>query len=79
MENIYYKRVVDDLIDERLDYIGAILIEGLKWCGKTTTSQQHAKSVLKLQDPKNKVSNLELVTIDPYILLEGEKSRLIDE
>ena len=79
MENIYYKRVVDDLIYERLDYIGAILIEGPKWCGKTTTSQQHAKSVLKLQDPKNKVSNLELATIDPYILLEGEKPRLIDE
>jgi predicted AAA+ superfamily ATPase len=79
MKNKYLKRVIDDIIKERLQMIGAIVIEGPKWCGKTTTAQQHAKSVLKLQDPDKSKSYLELAEIKPSALLDGETPRLIDE
>lgn len=46
----YFKRVADNVLKERLEAFGAVLIEGPKWCGKTTTSEQIAKSVIKLQD-----------------------------
>lgn len=79
MKNKYLKRVIDDILKERLKMIGAIVIEGPKWCGKTTTAEQHAKSVLKLQDPDKSKSYLELAEIKPSALLEGETPRLIDE
>ena len=79
MENKYLKRVIDDILEERLEMIGAIVIVGPKWCGKTTTAQQQAKSVLKLQDPDKSKSYLELAEIKPSKLLEGETPRLIDE
>ncbi|MEE0025276.1 ATP-binding protein [Methanobrevibacter sp.] len=59
--------------------IGAVLIIGPKWCGKTTTAERHAKSVLKLQDKDNYKSNMMWVDIEPSRLLKGEKPRLIDE
>lgn len=59
--------------------IGAILIVGPKWCGKTTTAKQHVNSVISLQDPDNLSSYLQLAEIKPSKLLEGEKPRLIDE
>ena len=79
MSEIYYKRILDDTIEKRLKMIGAIVIEGPKWCGKTTTAKQHAKSILQLQDPDNRQNYLELAEILPSKLLEGEKPRLIDE
>lgn len=79
MKNKYLKRVIDDILKERLKMIGAIVIEGPNWCGKTTTAEQHAKSVLKLQDPDKSKSYLELAEIKPSALLEGETPRLIDE
>ena len=79
MSEIYYKRIVDETIEKRLKMIGAIVIEGPKWCGKTTTAKQHAKSILQLQDPDNRQNYLELAEILPSKLLEGEKPRLIDE
>ena len=79
MKNKYLKREIDDILKERLKMIGAIVIEGPKWCGKTTTAEQHAKSVLKLQDPDKSKSYLELAEIKPSALLEGETPRLIDE
>ena len=51
MENKYLKRLIDEEIDKYLEMIGAILIIGPKWCGKTTTAEQHSNSILKLQDP----------------------------
>ncbi|MEA4957831.1 hypothetical protein SDC9_46168 [bioreactor metagenome] len=75
----YLKRSIDDILKERLEMIGAIVIVGPKWCGKTTTAEQHAKSVLKLQDPDKSKSYLELASIKPSALLEGETPRLIDE
>ena len=50
MEDWYLYRIMDDIIKEELNLIGAIVIIGQKWCGKTTTAQQHSISVLKLQD-----------------------------
>ena len=79
MSNVYYKRVLDDVLDKRLNMIGAVLIVGPKWCGKTTTARKHALSILELQDPDNQQSYLELAEIKPSKLLEGKKPRLIDE
>ncbi|WP_295726211.1 ATP-binding protein [uncultured Methanobrevibacter sp.] len=59
--------------------IGAVLIIGPKWCGKTTTAERHTKSVLKLQDKDNYKSNMMWADIEPSRLLKGEKPRLIDE
>lgn len=47
----YFKRTADTVLDNLLEAFGAVLIEGPKWCGKTTTAEQVAKSVIKLQDP----------------------------
>lgn len=47
----YLHRNVDELLHDLLDAFGAVLIEGPKWCGKTTTAEQHANSVIKMQDP----------------------------
>ena len=75
----YLPRYLDNIIEERLNMIGAIVIVGPKWCGKTTTAKKFAKSVLQLQDPDNIDSYMELSSFKPSKLLEGEKPRLIDE
>lgn len=79
MPKKYIKRKIDEDLEKYLQMIGAVLIVGPKWCGKTTTGEQHAKSILKLQDPDNSESYLMWADIQPSILLEGEKPRLIDE
>lgn len=48
----YKLRIADALLEEKLEGMGAVLVEGPKWCGKTTTSEQHAQSILYLDDPK---------------------------
>ena len=75
----YLKRIADKMLAERLEAFGAILIEGPKWTGKTTTAQQHAKSVLKLQDPNMAQQYIQTANVMPSLLLRGEKPRLIDE
>lgn len=81
MENqvIYKSRVADRLLAEKLEGMGAVLIEGPKWCGKTTTAEQQAKSVLYMDDPRNKRQNIQTADINPEILLAGDTPRLIDE
>ena len=79
MKNEYYKRIIDDILKERLESMGAVVIVGPKWCGKTTTAKQQARSVLELQDPDNRENYLKLAKFKPSKLLEGEKPRLIDE
>lgn len=79
MPTKYLKRKIDEDLEKYLKMIGAVLIVGPKWCGKTTTGEQHAKSILKLQDPDNIESYLMWADIQPSKLLEGEKPRLIDE
>jgi len=79
MKPVYLPRVVDDMLKERLDAVGAVLIAGPKWCGKTTTAQRQAKSVLKLQDPDKTKRYLATAEVKPSLLLHGENPRLIDE
>lgn len=75
----YLPRVYDDVLKWRLESKGAILVEGPKWCGKTTTAEQSAKSIVYMQDPKSKEQNLRLAQLDPSRLLEGDAPRLVDE
>lgn len=75
----YYSRVVDNLLREKLETFGAVSIVGPKWCGKTTTAEQSAKSSIKLQNNPNKDALLKTAEINPKVLLSGEKPRLIDE
>lgn len=78
-EKKYYKRLLDDTLDVYLQTFGAVLIEGPKWCGKTTTASMHAKSILRMQDPRQIKNNLLIAESAPDLLLEGDKPRLIDE
>ena len=75
----YKPRVIDETIARRLRSKGAILVEGAKWCGKTTTCEQHAASILYMSDPDRVKQNLQLADISPRSLLQGESPRLIDE
>jgi predicted AAA+ superfamily ATPase len=79
MAKNYLPRIVDKLLEQHLDASGAVLIAGPKWCGKTTTAQQQAKSILKLQDPDMTNAYLATADIKPSLLLQGENPRLIDE
>ncbi len=75
----YKARITDSILQRKLAGKGAVLIEGPKWCGKTTTAEQAAKSTLYMSDPENEKQNLALVDINPKLLLQGEAPRLIDE
>ena len=75
----YIKRYVDDELNDILECMGAVLIVGPKWCGKTTTATQFAKTVIELQHPTLGKSYIELADVDPLLLLDGEKPLLIDE
>lgn len=75
----YLKRTADAVLEERLEAFGAILIEGPKWCGKTTTAEQYAKSVIKLQDPDMRDEYFATIETKPSLLLKGATPRLIDE
>lgn len=79
MQEEYKIRIADALLTRKLAGKGAVLIEGPKWCGKTTTAEQHARSVVYMADNKRKNTYLELAEIDPDALLEGEAPHLIDE
>ena len=67
------------MLRDRLEAFGAVLIEGPKWTGKTTTAEQQAKSVIKMQDPDNAPEYLATASSKPSLLLKGEHPRLIDE
>ncbi len=75
----YWNRIVDKELDLRLEAFGATLIVGPKWCGKTTTAEEKAKSVLKMQDPDMREGYLATANAKPSLLLKGENPRLIDE
>lgn len=75
----YMPRIMDKQLKEYLEAVGAVLIAGPKWCGKTTTAEQQAKSVLKLQDPDKRDGYLATAEVKPSLLLKGENPRLIDE
>ena len=75
----YRPRIADALLSRKLESMGAVLVEGAKWCGKTTTCKRFAKSVLDLSDPDVRDHALELAEMDVKSLLEGATPRLIDE
>ena len=75
----YLPRIADKLLEERLDAKGAVLIEGPKWCGKTTTAKQQAKSFISMDRPDMTKQYQQMSEISPNTLLEGGTPRLIDE
>ena len=79
MENTYKKRIADGLLQRKLAGKGAVLIEGAKWCGKTTTAEQIAKSVKYMTETGMVDQNIQLAALNPKLLLKGEIPRLIDE
>lgn len=75
----YKPRIADTILQRKLAGKGAVLIEGPKWCGKTTTAEIAAQSTLYMADPENEKQNLMLADINPKLLLQGDAPRLIDE
>lgn len=75
----YLKRIADNQLKLRLEAFGAVQIKGPKWCGKTTTAEMQAKSVIKMQDPDTREGYLAAARTKPSLLLKGETPKLIDE
>ena len=75
----YSLRLCDIELQKALESSGAVLIEGAKWCGKTSTASHAAKSVLYMQDPDNAEAYQAMADTKPSLLLRGEVPRLIDE
>ena len=75
----YKKRIADELLKKKLKGKGAVLIQGPKWCGKTTTAEQVSGSVLYMANPEYKEQNISLADLNPSLLLTGATPRLIDE
>lgn len=75
----YKSRIADILLRDRLEEVGAVLIEGPKWCGKTTTAEQQAKSAIYVADPEKQGMYREMADLQVKVLLKGETPRLIDE
>lgn len=75
----YRKRIIDEILRRKLSGVGAVLLEGPKWCGKTTSCERQAKSVLYMADPDTLERNLAQAETSIKELLEGERPRLIDE
>lgn len=75
----YLRRIADKTLDLRLEAFGAVQITGPKWCGKTTTAERHAASVIKMQDPDRREGYIAASRTKPSLLLKGDTPRLIDE
>lgn len=75
----YKRRIADDLLRDNLEAAGLVLIEGTKWCGKTTTAEQQANSTVYMNDPEHSESYISLAQNAPKLLLKGAAPRLIDE
>lgn len=75
----YLPRIVDKEINELMEIMGAVLIEGCKWCGKSTTGMHHAKSIIEFQNPDKKQEYDRIRNTQPSLFLKGEKPRMFDE
>lgn len=75
----YLERIVDKEIEELMQVMGAVLIEGCKWCGKSTTGSKHAKSIIEFQNPDKKQEYDEIKNTKPSLFLNGEKPLMFDE
>ena len=69
----YRKRIADDILMRKLEGKGAVLIEGPKWCGKTTTAEQLAASILYMDDPEKKAQNITTVSYTHLTLPTTER------
>lgn len=75
----YRPRIADKMLESRLRRKGAVLIEGPKWCGKTTTAEQKASSILYMADPSMSTQYAQMAEMNMASLLSGKTPRLIDE
>lgn len=75
----YRSRIADQLLREKLEAMGAVIIEGPKACGKTTTAEQQAKSIIYMDDPSKQGQYKQMAQTNISFLLQGETPRLIDE
>ena len=75
----YIPRIVDKEINDLMEIMGAILIEGCKWCGKSTTGLNHAKSIIEFQNPDKKQEYEDIKNTKPSLFLNGDKPRMFDE
>lgn len=75
----YVKRLIDRQLKEELEAVGAVLLEGAKWCGKTSSAEQIARSALYMDDPQMRAANKARAETDPASLLSGDVPRLLDE
>ena len=75
----YKARIADKILADKLDAMGAVLIEGPKYCGKTTLASQQAKSILSMSDPDTMEQNIAMANTNIKLLLRGDTPRLIDE
>lgn len=78
-QNKYLPRISDSILKSHLEAMGAVLIEGAKWCGKTSTARQMAGSILMLQDPDQQEKYKIATQTKPSLLLRGDTPRLLDE
>ena len=72
----YIKRICDDELAFQLECAGAVVVQGPKWCGKTRTSEEMARSAVKLQDPLKQNEYHQIAQTMPSLLLEGAVPRL---
>lgn len=79
MAQNYRPRIADKLLALKLEGKGAVVVEGAKWCGKTKTAEQQAKSKFYMSETGRTEQNIQLAKMNPKILLRGAKPRLIDE
>ena len=75
----YKARIADKILSDKLEAMGAVLVEGPKYCGKTTLACQQAKSILFMADPDTKEQNIAMADTNITMLLRGDTPRLIDE
>lgn len=79
MTNEYRPRIIDKELTQRLMSIGAIVLEGAKWCGKSTTAEHHSNSAVFIDDPRRRAQYTLFAEENPDMILDGPTPRLIDE
>ena len=77
--NDYLRRIADDELSFKLNTFGAVHITGPKWCGKTRTAEEASNSSIYFQDSPDKENLKNVASVNPKILLSGDKPKLIDE
>lgn len=79
MNNVYRPRIIDRELENQLKSVGAVVLEGAKWCGKSTTAEHHSKSAIFMDEPRRRAQYMLFAEENPDIILNGDTPRLIDE